>query len=186
MRAGVKEMNNQHVRTMLPGRLAGLTGIRVEEYDAIGHDRHTLVDDRGRAYGCTQWCDILRLEGAEAIASYEGDFYDGTPAVTVHRYGQGRAYYVATHPDEAYLRQLLLRAAAEQGMDAVTDLPEGVQLAQRTGESGTYLFALNLSREPRELRLPGSWERLLGGEGADGELKLEPYGVEILRRVSLD
>jgi len=205
MRAGVKEMNNQHVRTMLPGRLAELTGVRVEEYDAIGHDRHTLGDDSGRAYGCTQWCDILRLEGAEAIARYEGDFYEGTPAVTVHRYGQGRAYYVATHPDEAYLRELLLRTAAEQGIDAVTDLPEGVQLAQRTGESGTYLFVLNLSREPRELRLTGSWERLLGGEGTDtgagldrdgeksgdacwsrGELKLEPYGVEILRHVTLD
>ena len=186
MRAGVKEMNNQHVQMMLPGRLAELTGIRVEEYDAIGHNVHTIRDAEDGLYSCSQWCDIVRLEGAEAIARYEGDFYDGTPAVTVHAYGEGRAYYVATHPDEAYLRDLLLRVAGEQEVKVYADLPEGVQLAERAGADGTYLFVMNLCREPREVRLDGAYASVLNGESREAVVQLEPYGVEILKLASDD
>lgn len=81
------------------------------------------------------------------------------------------------------MRSLLLRIAGEQGIASYPDLPEGVQVAERTSDSGTYLFVMNLCRESRELRMDGTYERLLAEETLDSPtLRLEPYGVEILKQ----
>jgi beta-galactosidase len=50
-------------------------------------------------YNCDPSCDILHLEGAQALATFEDDFYAGYPAITEHRFGRGRALYVATRPE---------------------------------------------------------------------------------------
>src|SRR5690606_10272953 len=99
-RSGVKMMNNHHVEAMLPGYLQKCSGIYVEEYDAIGQHTQHIRDEDGATYSCSSWCDIVNLQGAEAIAWYEDEFYSGTPAVTCNRVGKGRMYYVATHPEE--------------------------------------------------------------------------------------
>lgn len=180
MRSGVKEMNNHHVTSMLPGLLANCTGVHVVEYDAIGHDAHRFVDQHGQTYHSTQWCDIVNLQDAEAIAWYEDDFYRGKPAVTVNAFGSGKVYYVATHPEEAYIRTLVSSIAEEQRIAYEPDLPEGVQLAERRDESGVYLFVMNLSREPKNVPLRGAYHSILYDVERSISLELEPYGLDIL------
>ncbi|WP_410771693.1 beta-galactosidase [Fontibacillus sp. BL9] len=179
-RSGVKNMDNQCVMLPLPGLLAQCAGVTVAEYDPIGDDVHEIVDLEGRSYKCRQWCDILSLRGAETVMRYGGDFYAGTPAVTVNSFGNGRVYYLGTHVDESCLKELFSRMAAEQDMKTFPDLPEGVQLTVRSGKDKSYLFALNLSRETVKVSLPEAYSSVLYGEPRDVELELEPYGVDIL------
>ena len=47
------------------------------------------------------------LEGAQALATYGEDFYEGTPAVTKNAYGKGTVYYVGTQPEAAGLDKIL-------------------------------------------------------------------------------
>ncbi|WP_110931563.1 beta-galactosidase [Paenibacillus bouchesdurhonensis] len=184
-RSGVKHMNNQAVMLPLPGLLAECTGVRVEEYDPIGQDKHRVVNSEGRSFTCSQWCDILSLQGAEAIAWYDEDFYSGMPAVTVNSFGGGRVYYLGTHLEEAYLQELFEKEAKAHGMLMFPDLPEGVQIVVRSGKSAAYLFVLNLSRQPRQIILPASYHSVLYGKKRQETLSMEPYGVDVLELTAL-
>ncbi len=59
------------------------------------------------SYKCDLWCDIVHLEGAEALASFAEDFYAGRPAVTENHFGKGSGIYVATRPEQAVLNDLV-------------------------------------------------------------------------------
>lgn len=180
-RSGVKHMNNQHVMMPLPGLLANAAGVKVEEYDPVGRDAHRIVDAQGRFYQGTQWCDILSLDGAEAILWYDEDFYRGKPAVTLNRFGRGKVYYLGTHLDETYLQQLLKSISEDRRIRKVPDLPEGVQISMRSGKTGNFLFVLNLSREPHQVTLDAAYPSVLYGVERGTTLRLEPYGVDILQ-----
>lgn len=45
-------------------------------------------------------------------------------------------YYLGTHPEASYLKELFAPIAGELKIPVVSDLPEGVQVAARSGESG--------------------------------------------------
>ena len=62
---------------------------------------------RGEEYPATVLCDLLHLEGAQAISAYEEDFYAGMPVLTRNQFGQGEAYYVATRSDHAFYRKYI-------------------------------------------------------------------------------
>lgn len=90
----------------LPGLLAEAAGVVVSEYDAIGNSEHRIRNAEGRTFAAKQWCDLLELRGAEPIAWYDNDFYEGVPAVTVNKLGKGEVYYVGTWPEPSYFYQL--------------------------------------------------------------------------------
>lgn len=179
-RSGVKNINNIAVMQPLPGQLSYCTGVEVLEYDPIGVETHVIVDAEGNPYECTQWCDILRPVVAQPIAWYGDDFYRGTPAVTVNSFGKGQVYYFGTHAEEQYWSVLLENLAKEKGLLCFAGLPNGVQASVRTGDQGSFLFLLNLSRESVIVPLPREYSSLLDNKIRSGELQLEPYGVEVL------
>ncbi|MEK3738956.1 MULTISPECIES: beta-galactosidase [Paenibacillus] len=179
-RSGVKNINNIAVMQPLPGQLSYCTGVEVLEYDPIGAETHAIMDAEGNQYECTQWCDILRPVVAQPIAWYGDDFYRGTPAVTVNSFGKGQVYYFGTHAEEKYWSVLLENLAKEKGLLRFEGLPNGVQASVRTGDQGSFLFLLNLSRESVIVPLPREYSSLLDNKIRSGELQLGPYGVEVL------
>lgn len=190
-RTGVKNMNNVCVMQQLPGLLADCAGVKVREYDPLGSDVVRLDTEDGEQFAGSQWADILDPEESgriEVVARYGGKvFFAGEAAVTRHEFGHGETYYLGTHPEENYARALLLDIARKRGIAYTEGLPSGVQVSVRSGESGAYLFVLNLGREARKFRLGGQYAEAANGEGLlsgsryGGEIELEPYGVEIFR-----
>ena len=183
-------MNNVCVMQPLPGLLADCAGVKVREYDPLGSDIVRLDDQDGEQFACSQWADILDpVDGGrtEVLARYGGTvFFAGEAAVTRHEFGRGETYYLGTHPEENYLRSLLLQIAQKRGVTHAEGLPAGVQVSVRSGKSGAYLFVLNLGREPRRVKLSSDayaeaarGEGLLSGKRYGSEIELEPYGVEI-------
>lgn len=179
-RSGVKNINNIAVMQPLPGQLSYYVSVEVLEYDPIGVETHVIVDAEGNPYECTQWCDILRPVVAQPIAWYGDDFYRGTPAITVNSFGKGQVYYFGTHAEEQYWSVLLENLAKEKGLLCFEGLPNGVHASVRTGDQGSFLFLLNLSRESVIVPLPREYSSLLDNKIRSGELQLEPYGVEVL------
>lgn len=179
-RSGVKNMNNIAVMKPLPGLLSYAAGVRVDEYDPIGTEAHIIVDIDGNSYECLQWCDLLTPTTAEPIAWYGDDFYAGIPAVTVNTFGRGQVYYLGTHAEESYWSALLGDLANKHQLFQFAGLPDGMQASVRTGESGTFLFLLNLNRQAQTVTLPREYNSVLYGQPRSGELQLGPYGVEIL------
>jgi beta-galactosidase len=169
-----------------PGPLRRTLGIWVEEADPLLPDqRNTLVAQGSAAipdgtYSCDRWCEVLHLEGAGALATFGGDFYAGRPAITENVYGAGTAYYVATRPDEALLRQLFKYILAARGIHAPLEAPEGVEVTQRVLGEQVWTFVLNHSTRQHQVALPHPMRNLLTGIRHADLLELGSRAVAVL------
>ena len=83
---------------------------------------------------------------AEPLSLYDEDYFAGHPAAAVHRYGKGRAYYLASRFDEAFYRAFYHNAAKEIGLIPAWPeaLPEGVLAVRRGG----FVFVQNCTEQP--------------------------------------
>ncbi|HET8841896.1 MAG TPA: beta-galactosidase, partial [Ktedonobacteraceae bacterium] len=142
-----------------PGPLRKTLGIWVEEFDPLEPSMsNTVVVSEGSrlavgTYRCERWCDVLHLEGAQALGCFGEDFYAGCPALTEHRFGDGRAFYVATRPEDALVENLVAHLTTELQLDIPVQAPADVEILQRHGRSRTYTFVLNHTDKPAEIFL---------------------------------
>jgi len=171
-----------------PGELRRLLGIWAEEIDALPPDRKNRIvmtkpfGDLAGEYACGLLCDLIHLEGAEAIAVYGDDFYAGMPVVTVNRFGAGQAWYVASSPEAAFLEGFLGRLCADRNIrPLVARAPEGVECSRRVKDGRGVLFLLNHNADAREVDLwEGRYTDLLTGEAVEGRTVLPGRGVRLL------
>jgi beta-galactosidase len=135
----------------------------------------------GTSYACERLCDIVRLDGAEALAVYGEDFYAGMPALTVNHVGTGRAYYLATDPEERMLDDFYGGLLAAHGIVAPLEAPPEVEVAVREKGGRRLLFLLNHGAQAAQVALPaGRYRDHLADEERSGALELPPYGVALL------
>lgn len=176
-----------------PGRLRDILGIWVEESDAIPVEdiglKHTFTYD-GKQYPAEILCDLLHLEGAKSLASYDNDFYAGMPAVTRNSYGNGKAYYVATRSNADFYRGLFERILGEcEITPLVTTEADGndrisVEACVRENQNGTFLFLLNHSEKTEKVTLKSGGTDLLNNrEYQDGEtIELAAKDVALIKQ----
>lgn len=145
----VDQSDNVHLGGY-PGPLRRLCGIWAEEIDALAPEQsNTLRFPDGTEAQCKLLCDIIRPEGAETLAAYGGDFYEGTPAVTKNSFGKGTVYYVGTQPDHDGITKIL--DALTAGADVKPLIPDETELEVdlRTIEGREYWFIINLTGTPK-------------------------------------
>lgn len=145
----VDQSDNVHLGGY-PGPLRRLCGIWAEEIDALAPEQsNTLRFPDGTEAQCKLLCDIIRPEGAETLAAYGGDFYEGTPAVTKNSFGKGTVYYVGTQPDHDGIAKIL--DALTAGADVKPLIPDETELEVdlRTIEGREYWFIINLTGTPK-------------------------------------
>jgi len=136
-----------------PGPLRRLAGIWVEEIDALAPEQsNTLRFTDGTEAVCQMLCDIIHLEGAEALAEYSSNFYVASPAVTKHGFGQGTVYYIGTQPEQAALAKILDLVMDGAGVKPVIEEDTKLEIVCRTTERKRYYFIINLAGE--DLVLP--------------------------------
>ena len=175
-----------------PGELRKLLGLWVEETDALFPDqsnRIVLQESLGGGerteYGCGIVCDLLHLEGAQAMAVYGDDFYRGMPALTRNRFGRGEAWYVASSPDAEFLLDWTARLCRGLGIAPLLEgAPDGVEITKRSKDGRSYWFLLNHAGEARSVPLGDLKLRSLpDGRLLEGTIKLEPAGVTIAEQI---
>jgi len=168
-----------------PGPLRKTLGIWSEEIEGLHpHDANGFVYG-GAQYESHELCDLIHSEGAEVLATYERDFYAGRPALTVNRFGRGKAYYLATRAKEPFYERFYAEVAAEAGVRRVleTDLPAGVTAQARTDGEREYVFVMNFSGAPQTVALDGrAYVDLETGASAPNELALPTNGIRMLKR----
>ncbi|MDO3410750.1 beta-galactosidase [Saccharibacillus sp. CPCC 101409] len=170
-----------------PGELRDLLGIWVEEIDALFPDMRNkivLKDAFGELkgeYECGMLCDLLHTESAESLAEYGDDFYKGMPALTRNAFGEGRAYYVASDPEDAFVDALLKKLCEDKGIRPLLETPHGVEVTQRVKEGEEFLFVLNHNAEASSYETGGGFVDLLTGESLSGSASIPGRGVQILQ-----
>lgn len=172
-----------------PGGITELFGIRREGIDALydGQYNRLLIDGKAcpplkREYRIAELCELDCCEGASVLAGYGDDFYRGRPALTVHSYGKGRAYYLAARTEYAFLRDfialLIKRAGVRKSLDA--QLPDGVTAERRTGPEKDFIFVQNFNAFPAKVALNASFRDAENGVAYEKTLPLSGYEVKIL------
>lgn len=181
---------NEHIRLGgYPAPFRSLLGLWVEEFNPYlpGQFNHILSEGASQAsYKCDLWSDIIHLEGAEPLFVYESDFYAGRAAVTRHAFGEGFSYYLGTRPEPPLMEGLLEEVCRQAGLDwAACQMPEGVEVTRREGENGVYTIFINHTSRAVEITVPEIGAELLTGKPLNNPtLKLEPYGVAIIRSLA--
>lgn len=127
------------------------------------------------------WTEFVVPRGAETVWTYAEGLTEGQPAVTRHRLGRGTAWYLSTRLGAEGLDALLGWAIEDAQVAARVDLPRDVELVRRTGESGTYLFAINHTASDAKVPLEVSGTELLTGERAAGRLEVPAGAVRVVR-----
>lgn len=136
-----------------PYGLTGLLGLRRTEIDGMydGETRRCTP-----ASGCALpeaqasiLCEVAvpnDTDPAEPLSVYAEDYFAQHPAVAVHKYGAGRAYYLASRFDEDFYRAFYNDAAKELGLLPAWQqpLPAGVLAVKR----GNFVFVQNCTEQP--------------------------------------
>ena len=136
-----------------PYGLTGLLGLRRTEIDGMydGETRRCTPID-----GCklpeaqaSILCEVAApndTDPAEPLSVYAEDYFAQHPAAAVHKYGAGRAYYLASRFDEDFYRSFYRDAAKELGLMPAWQqpLPAGVLAVKR----GNFVFVQNCTEQP--------------------------------------
>jgi beta-galactosidase len=184
--SGIVDEYDRVVTGGYPAELRRLLGIWVEEFDPWTAEMSNILEIsegelQGR-YACSLWGELLHTEGAVTLGTFASDYYAGGPALTLHRFGQGRAYYLATQPEAALLEKLMRQLCREAGIVPPLEAPAGVEVTRRTAAEGRNLyFLLNHNDEEVTLPLPqGTFVVLPEREEVSGQLRLAARAVHLL------
>lgn len=186
--SGLVDENDRCIFGEYPGKLRDVLGIWVEEVDALRPDERNRILMNGAmpgmadSYECSFLCDLLHTRNAEALATYENDFYAGMPVVTRNHFGMGKAYYIGTEPDDAFLNDFMGRICEDIGLTAPFAAAENVEVTRRVNGKGTTIFVLNHNQDAAWVDFGASrLTRLTTGAAMTGRVEIAPRDVLVLR-----
>lgn len=181
---GLVDETDLAFETGYPGPLQRVLGVWVEEIDALYPDQTNsiVMADGSGEYACRHLADIIHAEGADVLATYGSDFYQGMPVLTRHTFGAGQAYYLGSDADNEFLDRFYGEIARQQGLTAVLETPEGVEVTVRHKDGRDIIFVLNHNAESVTVNVQSKTYRnlLKGEETVSGQLALAGYDVAIL------
>jgi beta-galactosidase len=190
--SGIVDENDLCFLGGFPGPLREVTGIWAEEIDSlydgeVNHIEftHNNVENLKGTYEVKDYCDLIHAETAEVLAVYKNDFYADMPAVTVNKYGEGKAYYVAARTGEDFNNDFYSKLIKELGIKSVIDgtLPKGVTAQKRSNGENKFTFVMNFTEEEKTVSLGNEeYVDMLSGEKVSEEICLNKYGIKILKQ----
>lgn len=184
-RSGVKNEDNAVVNAPLPGLLADLCGAEVEEYYPLLESEFQPLEVEPGGPGpltARWWCDVLQTTTAQPVARYTRDTFSGRAAITLNAFGDGKTILLGTFGGADLYAGLLDWLCGLAGVEAGLETPEGVEACVRHGQGGRFLFLLNHTGSPQQVKLERPAVSLFDPDrGAVSVAQLDSYGVEILR-----
>jgi len=136
----------------VPYGLKEVLGLRSQEIDALydGEVNHMVSPGGGgKRYECRNLCDLVHLDGAEALMIYEEDFYKGFPALTKNSWRKGTAYYICTDAEQDFYDDFFRKLLMEGILTPLTGgrIPNELEITSRESDKYEYVFLQNFSPE---------------------------------------
>jgi beta-galactosidase len=184
-RTGVKDEDNKVVNTKLPGLVAEMTGVEVEEYVSMPIDEDNEVQfglpNLEETFSASVWADVLHPTTAKSIAWYMHDYFANQTAATMNHFGDGRVIYLGTFGDSSFYGAIARWVLEEANLLSLLVTPPGVEVAERWQNNQSLLFVLNHNKESQTITLPQDFTDLLTNSKICGKRTMNPYEVWILK-----
>ncbi|MFD4573917.1 beta-galactosidase [Streptomyces sp. NPDC058417] len=166
----------------VPGALRDVLGLTVEEFCPLLPGRTVRLDGPGGAtWTADVWTEAVVPDTARTVWTYADGLTAGHPAVTRNRLGAGTAWYVSTRLGATDLAALLRTVRADAGLPAPAALPRDVEVVRRSGDGGTYLFAVNHTGSEATVPLDAPGTELLTATPVTGHLTVPAGAVRVVR-----
>lgn len=167
-----------------PGPLKEVLGVWCEEIDALYPEDGNSTVWNGKTYALHGLCELSHLRGAEALAVYGEDFYAGMPTLTRNLYGRGKAYYMATRSEQAFLDDFYASLAAELCLPRVLkgELPFGCTASRRTDGEHEYIFVMNFGPASHTVDVDDGGTDMETGAAVSGMIEVPARSCRIIRR----
>ena len=125
---------------------------------------------------------MLFRSGTDVLMRYgkSNGWLDDQPAAVTRKVGNGRITYIAAYPDAAVMGNAVRWMLSTSGLQAVLpNVPEGVDVALRSGEGRHVVILTNYNEQPATVALPAAMRDVLAG-GQTSSVTLPQYGVAVL------
>jgi beta-galactosidase len=183
-RTGVKDKDNKVVDKKLPGLVAKMAGVVVDEYISMPIDEDNLVQfclpNLEEEFQSSVWADVLEPVTAIPVASYTGDFYSGQTAVTLNAYHDGNVIYLGTMGDPAYYDRITKWWIELADISPLMETPSGVEVCERWQGDRRLLFVLNHTDKKQTISLDIDYVNLLDDAVVTDQLQLKSKDVVVL------
>jgi beta-galactosidase len=176
------------------GKLSEVFGVWSEDLDCLHNGEKNgarmLKPVKGLkdSYEIIEYCDLLhtRNDEVEVLAEFTDDYFAGMPALTVNRYGKGKAYYIGFKNEGDFMADLIYKLTDELGIKGAADieLPENAAVTMRTDGEHDYVFIQNYNSHDISFVLDGEYFDMLDEKKLSGDVTLNKFGVLVLKRKS--
>jgi len=182
-RTGYKDRFGRCPIREMPGIISDWTGVRVADYTLVGPADGTVnVSIGNRTIEAPLFNEVLEVTDSdtEVLGKFDGNYYKGSPAITVKKAGKGKVYYVGACFSEEMVEYLLENEKVIEPYKDLVKLPKEIELAVRTDGETDYIFLLNYQNSETVIRLEKPMESLLEQEYVNGELHIKAFDIKVL------
>jgi len=178
---------NEYELTYLGGwhkDLQDIFGLKPVETDTYYPKDRNHVEYKDRTYELMDYATILELNTATVKGIYTDDFYANTPAVTSHKYEEGKAYYIGGRLEDQFQRDFYEEIMKELALESVSSVKhgEGVSVQVRNAPESDFIFVMNFTEENQVVTFELPVTDKSTGEELLGDVSLEKYEVRIVEK----
>ncbi len=166
--------HGQWFDTPLPGRLSDVFGLRTSQFYKPDEAPEFELDGK-TAKGTIRFYEVLEPETTETLAKFS-NIAGQPPAVTVNKYGKGRAIYLAAPAQRSFIEAILRTLYGTTGIQPGPSTPEGVYARVVDGRT----LYVNTTDEVKSVTLLKRVHGVLSHQSYEGELKVAPYESEFV------
>jgi beta-galactosidase len=181
--SGIVDENEHICLGGYPAPFRDMLGLLIEEYVPYSETQsNTFRTTDGKKFSCSLWSEVIHLRTAQALATFEKDYYAGYPAITSNQFGKGTAFYISTTPEQGGIDWLIDEICKTANLNPIaSNIPVGIEVLQRVNKNEAWLFLLNHSTQKVTVPLAHRGLDLLTGAMVKDSVQLEPAGVAILQ-----
>jgi beta-galactosidase len=161
--------------TPLPGRLTDVFGVRTNEFYRSDQPLKVAFGGEERV-GTDPYYEVLEPSTAKPLAMFTNT-PKPSPAITINHYGKGRAIYLATAAQGAFIDPLIRSLYGELGIERGPVTPPGV--VARVVERRTLY--VNTNNAPAMVVVAGDKRDVLTGAAYSRKIDLAPFGVALVQ-----
>jgi beta-galactosidase len=183
-RTGVKDDANKVVDMKLPGLVARMAGVEIEEYISMPEDEDSKIQfdlpNLEEEFPAAVWADILNPTTARAVAYYTEDYYARQPAVTINEFNVGKVIYLGTMGDASFYDAVIGWVAEIAEVPSLIETPKGVEVTERWSDDQRILIILNHTQKEQQIQLNGKFRDVLADKPVSDKIVIPPLDVVIL------
>jgi beta-galactosidase len=129
---------------------------------------------------------VIAPAGCEVLATYTHDFYASHPALTINKFGLGKAIYIGTVSDQPFYYDLIDWLRPMCGLHQLLKVPDTVEVSMREKAGRRIFFLLNHQSSAVRITFYKPMRDFLTERTINGNFDLPPHGVLVLDESSSD